>query len=513
MKKKKILPLIILFLFAVLLTLIYIFVIKGKSTIEDETSGTETSGTETSGSETSGSETAGTSENQSEDIVLADYDKTQLKELKFRNEDFEGTVYKDSEVWKLKEEPEFPLVQSKAEGMATNIVSIKATQMVMENADLTEYGLSEPAITGEAVFNDGTTFSIQIGDKLPTSSDYYATVNNGSTVYVVPINARSYLASQKSALLQKDAAPQIDTSTITRISVGGGEYEYLDIIYDENNQYDYTGIGSYPWYFASGFTTPKSIDTSKIAEILENYSTIEFSSMVDYGMDKYVEYGLDSPSGMLYISYSAADTQNVSGTEENSSTVSVPAELNLYFGDVTESGDYYVRMNDSDKIYTLSKANADKLLGIDKFDLLNKFVAIVNILSVKRIDVTMPDGKHQYDIETQKTTDENGNESNVQKFTVDGRILNEEEGDTFKDLYQGLIGITIEGIMPKDAQYEQSSPALEIKFSRDKSLYEDLDVVYYEYTDSYYAVSVNGETSFYVDKRDVDALIDNIRNY
>lgn len=404
----------------------------------------------------------------------------------------------EGDTWYLSGDDEFPLDQTKAGAMADNLESLTSEQLVIESPeDLAEYGLDQPAITVVGTTSFGDTVTIAFGDELAAGSGYYSMVNGEEKVYVLTSTIRSKYDMSMTDLLAVEDTPDIDDTLITGVKVVSDTFPSFTLLYDENNATDYSGQNLYPWYISDVYPENVNADTTAVNDMLTNYTTFSLSSCVDYKKENLGEYGLASPKTALSVWYREEEDADV-------------LEYTLYVGNQNEDGNYYVRPEDSDCTYIMTASNISKKFEVEPFDFVSKYTHLLNIDTVEKLNITIGNQIYTYQIDHTVTTDDEGNETTESKFYVNGTLHEDEQ--TFRNFYQSIIALSVDGVMPEDAEYE-SSPVLTLEFVRSKEYGKDVVVSYLPYNDSYYAVEVNGTVNYMIDMREVDELMTSIQQF
>ena len=208
-------------------------------------------------------------EEEEAQIPLNEIEESEIKELQVLNETTEFTLINKDEMWSLKEEEAFPVDQNTASNLASRMASLQATKEVIENAnDLAEYGLDSPEITVTIKKSDDSTMTLSIGDQLTTGNDYYATINNETTVYVVEALVRNTFITEKNDLMQIEDLPSINTELITGVKVTSNQFSNFTLMYDENNKDDYSGSSLYPWYITGHYKENANADLTAVKPFL-----------------------------------------------------------------------------------------------------------------------------------------------------------------------------------------------------------------------------------------------------
>ena len=181
--------------------------------------------------------------------------------------------------------------------------------------------------------------------------------------------------------------PTVDSSTISKVSVDGKDSSY-SIEKDENNFWNITENGN----------TEKA-DSAKATSLTSAVSGMAYASFVNYDCsdEELSQYGLDKPYAEITVDYQeevekdSADEKNEAkngsedateapenanqdekkaadseedaeeavdeadtDSEEEGETEVVDRELVIQVGDESSDGGRYVRVNDSNEIYTIS---------------------------------------------------------------------------------------------------------------------------------------------------------------
>lgn len=440
-------------------------------------------------------------EEEEAQIPLNEIEESEIKELQVLNETTEFTLINKDEMWSLKEEEAFPVDQNTASNLASRMASLQATKEVIENAnDLAEYGLDSPEITVTIKKSDDSTMTLSIGDQLTTGNDYYATINNETTVYVVEALVRNTFITEKNDLMQIEDLPSIKTELITGVKVTSNQFSNFTLMYDENNKDDYSGSSLYPWYITGHYKENANADLTAVNQLLTNYTSLSFKEGVDYKKENLDQYGLKTPENALTIWY----------REEEGGEVK---DLTLYLGNQNDQGEYYVRLEGFDSTYTIASSTVSALFDVDVYSITAKSTNLISIDSITNFTVNTGSISHMYTVEQEVSTDSEGKETTTDIFAVDGVVY--EDDTNFRSFYQNLIGLTIEGILPEDATIKED-PVLRISWQlkEEKANGEKTYTVeYLPYDNDSYAVRTNDKLLFTISKEKVAAAIMAIKEF
>lgn len=343
-----------------------------------------------------------------------------------------------------------------------------------DNANLSEYGLDNPAFTVTITKNDGSSNVILIGDLSPDKESCYVCAAGSKAVYSIfykKYETASYVA--KDFLDKKIAAIELSSIESVRFE---RRKDSLDLsanaVYDES-----ADIATFK------FVKPFEVDSSSYFDrLIENICYIEANEYEDPTNENLSKFGLSNPSY----------------------TVTLRAKNALvYKFDFSSvmNGFYYGRLNGSGKIFKVTSDRIDNLES-PLLVLLNSYVfydTCDDVLSIEcsssersfvmKLDV--PKEKSFSDLEAQVSLDGR----NAKVFSSSGRSY-------AAMLYESIFCIDIGGVDYTASISESAVPVMTITvFDRNHS-----SVVYTFFkrnAESYY-VCKNGEyTKFYVYGREL----------
>jgi hypothetical protein len=363
--------------------------------------------------------------------------------------------------------------------------------------------------------DDGSTIKILIGDKSSANGGYYVSINDSTTVYTCDYDTRTPFYREETDLLSGDTIAEVDPDDVRSLKIDSDTFDSLNIVYKDTDDNDLTGSNIYPDklidYYGQGTTV--NVDPTAFSNLMNNYKSITLGDFVDYRSKDLKEYGLDYPKTAVTVSYVNSDDSTDTSTD--TAAAETKDEYTLYFGNMDETGEnYYVRLDGSNLVYLLDAKTASSLLDVDVFSLIEKYTQLVNIAMLSDMKLTINNGTSKvidYAITQTTTTSDAGSETTSQSFKKDGVALSDDEADSFRDLYQKIIGLKLNAVISKDAIVDYTSPVFEIAFS-DTEGNTAQTVGYYTISgdNADYAVKVNDDKLFTADKESVDAVITDI---
>lgn len=431
--------------------------------------------------------------------------KDEIVKVSFENTKFSATIALNEEGnYFVEEEPDFPLNQTRAELLFGNVIS-KAERIVAEDAELSVYGLDEPAVRIRATAKDGREYRLNVGDRIGTVSQngYYACIDGDDTVYLVSASLYVYFNLDKAAWLLYEEVPSIDTTTIVGIEIESSEFSNL-AIYHTGEVGDGDGNpNTGNWRMEKPYPNVLGVNEARVTELLANYAKFSFGSPVDYKEENLALYGLAEPVTRLTIIYEVS-------SELTSDMLKKKVVLNI--GNKSDKGDYYVALGDSPMVYLMTAPNVKGLVAPDVNELVEKRFSLIFIYTISELEVMFGDERHLYEMTHVETPDESGeNVTRTSTFVVDGVAVS-EESSSFNTFYTCFVKPTASWILPEDTKAE-GEPVLTLRYKRTNPAYGDLFIEYFPYDDSFYAARINGTMMYAVDKRDIDNMMEAISAY
>ena len=257
--------------------------------------------------------------------------------------------------------------------------------------------VDNPSCTITAKGSDDTEVTIQIGSLNSYNSDYYAKVEGSDDIYTIASSYVSDISNDISALQEKESFPTITSTSITDVQLvkdgttidmekevtqepateeettenaseeaeTGSEVSEEETtkavsdsteegLTEEESTVEMVDVTH--WVFTQDNKTQRFDESDDIHDLLVNMVGLTFNDCADYYADEEEKesYGLTDDATVLTITYQ-------SGEEETT--------LKLTIGATTEDDAYYyVSMDDSDQVNTVSKESVDAVLdAISKY--------------------------------------------------------------------------------------------------------------------------------------------------
>ena len=508
-------------------------------------------------------------EEESQEIISIASDD--VKSVKFIIDKKEVTFEKDGDSWVKSDEPAFPVDQDKTDTLISSLTSVSAERTLEDVEDASEYELDQPENTITVTMQDGSETVIRVGMENDSTSQEYIDLNkDSSTVYVVSNSTFQSFEGTLYDFAESGSFPTVDSSTISKVSVNGKDSSY-SIEKDENNFWNITENGD----------TEKA-DSAKATSLTSAVSSAAYASFVNYDCaeNELSQYGLDKPYAEITVDYQeevekdSADEENEAETasedaaeasedknqdEENAEedatdsendiaeatdevttdsgedaietadetdtdseeaeTEMVDRELVIQVGDESSDGGRYVRVNNSNEIYTISEDTLDTFLGKTAADFWDLTVSYLSVNNLETLDVNYKGDEYTVNVSRETSSEEDGNSdetdadssaddstedtSNSTTVTLSYQLNGADlDSTTFTAFYNKLINLAAQKRLT-DKFESNADPEMTVNFT-------DVDgnkttVEYYSYDTNYYAAVTNGKT-YLVNKMTVKEL-------
>ena len=543
-------------------------------------------------------EAADTESAEEENPEIISIASADVKSIKFVIDKKEVTFEKDGDSWVKSDETGFPVDQDKIDTLVSSLNSIKAERTLENVEDASEYELDQPDNTITVTTEDGETTVIQLGMENDSTSQEYIDLNeDSSTVYVVSNSTFSSFKGTLYDFAKSGVFPTVDSSTVSKVSVEGKDSSYV-VEKDENNFWNITDDGE----------TEKA-DSAKATSLASALSSMAYASYVNYNCaeDELSQYGLDKPYAEITVDYQekvekestddeneaengAEEVSEVSGNEKQTDekvdsetdgnenpdedvdvadtedseeesepeTEMVDRELVIQVGDQSSDGGRYVRVNDSNEIYTISEDSLDTFLGKTNADFWDLTVSYLSANNLDTLDVNYGGEDYIVNVSRETSEDENVETSNNEtededttdstssdvadgndvegnaaddntssgdltgedtentddssstasttsstsvtlSYTLNGKDL---DSTTFTTFYNKLINMTAQKRLTDEFK-SNTDPEMTVKFTDIDG--NEMEVEYYSYDTNYYAAVINKKV-YLVNKMTVKEL-------
>lgn len=238
------------------------------------------------------------------------------------------------------------------------------------------------------------------------------------------------------------------------------------------------------------------VDSEALTTLAQNVAAITISEYAGNVSEPDNPYGMDNPIVLV-----ANDTNG--------------AEITFKIGNDADEEHTYICVDDTGDVYLTDTSLIEFTRTLTVAGIVDRFANIINITKVDSLDVITPDGDFELRIDRVPEVDEEGNPS----LDDDGeQIINEvfyfngveTDEDAFKQLYQEVIGVLVNGVTDDYDLAGEASVTVVYHLNVDPG---EFTVEYVPYTRDYCAVRRDGHTYFYVQNTKIDAMVQALLDY
>lgn len=471
MKKKKVLPLVLMVILLVVLIVSY-FALKSYNSSKEDTTETD-----------------------AESILSFNYENVTEIELKNPTGTYKFEYDLTDSTWKYADDKDFPLDDSQIKSLLGAICSLNAQRRLEDSLDnISEYGLENPAYTIKVTGDEGIDYTLNIGDK-SSSGNYYAYLDGTNVVYMIDDTTVSYAGKSLYDMAKVDTVTAITDSDVYELEIDGKTYSYFE---GGNAQYDYTVSNN--WFEKLDDGSYKALDTTQMSSIISGITGMSYASCVNYkpSDEELIQYGLDDEHAKKVVvryyvtveseSETSSETETESESETEAEEVKEPHEVTYWFGAKTDNGNYYVGSSESSAVNTVSSETAEKIIAVDEKTLISKNVFAINSGNVTALSVTI--GRKTYDIV------QNGNVT---------------DSDKYEDIYSKIGEISADSVITDAGEIKEVSPEMTLSYTLNSESFPNVKMEFTKYNGSYYQATINGNTELLVVKSVIDDIITKIQ--
>lgn len=501
---------------------------------------------------------------EDEEISVVDMDSDEVSFVSYTLDSASVTFEKEDDSWVNKEDKNFPLNSSDVDDAVSGLTSLTASQEIDDVEDLSEYDLDDPVYTITLTDSDGEETSIDIGLENESSSQYYIKKSDeDSKVYVVDSSSIEPFMGNLYDFAEAGTFPSVTSATITEVDV------------EKENGYTIKENDDGLSWNVSDDKVDESADTSATSSVTSAIGNLSFGDFINYNCSDDSEYGFDNPYAVITVKYteeeevepdedtdSEADSDTNSTTdsteedssensddeqddtsadketseesekteetdsdeaddeedseseeEEETETITVDKELTIYVGNLADSG-RYVKINDSNEVYTISEDSLSDILDVELSDFYNLSVSYISGSLIDSLDFEISGDSHTIDLSRETTVeesddeDEEATETTTVTYSLDGTEI---DSSTFSTFYNKIINMTAQERLTEDYTPE-SDPSYVFTFNETDG--QTVIVNYYEYDSSFYAAVVDDKV-YLVNKmnlKDLDTAYEELLN-
>jgi hypothetical protein len=426
-----------------------------------------------------------------DELVIVKGDREKLEKMVLSGRP-EGTLtfVKKGTAWSL--EPPAPagvaFETGNVEELAGIFTAMTAESVVDEKpTDLAQFGLQPPRAQATGTFSDGTSRTLFLGDRTPTRNTYYLMVKGDPRVYSVFTPTGDHLHWTINDLRSRAITPALNYDEITFLKLverGGKVIEARVKSKEEETARFQLGMGRYVLTRPYGYL--RGLDPQKQDQLVKAGQAIAISSFIDDRPADLAKYGLARPRAELLLK----DATNT---------------VDFLFGAEKDASQTYFMIRGRPNVYATDTANLS-FLDTKPFEVADRFVFIPSIDDVDSLAITAAGKTYTMSIArtTKKAPKPGDPDVPVATYALDGKSLEEM---TFKNLYQVIIGLQIEGETTHEVR---NKPDVTVIYTLNKGPSRTVTLSFAPYNQDFYAIFVNDHSSFALTHEQIDRMLSKV---
>lgn len=407
-----------------------------------------------------------------ENVEVLNVPDEDLVEIDLRTPDTELSLRRQGDAWVVPGQEDADLDPNRLLTIVSMFARLWARDVVAEDPDdLSIYGLDRGDIVGRVKLADGTERTVTFGDRTPSRNTDYIMIDGDARVFTVWQNNKNQMAWTIDDLRLR-RLPRIDTATVNRLVVENDHGAMEIVRYFEPHGMPHVLSRD---VMVRPYAMQRGADAERMEELINAAAAIRVDEFIADRADDPAAYGLAPPRMQLIVNHGRG-------------------VLHLQFGGAYGGDRLYVKQAQEPIIYGIDARDVQRFLDVAPFDLVSRFLALVNITAVDQVTVQVGDQVHTFDVIR-------AGEGEEETFTLNGAALAE---DPAKDLYQAMIGLLADRDLPGDPV--DGDPAIRIGYVLESGPPERIDVALIRYDQDFYAAEVQGVQEFLISARVVQLL-------
>ena len=397
--------------------------------------------------------------------------------------------------WYIEGYEDLSLETSTMDSMVTPVYYFSPIEKLDPTDDnLAEFGIDKPSVTVTGKYKDGSEEIVYIGKIAPSGDYYYAKLDGTPGVYLLYSITGDRFFNTANDLVKKDIPGVYIDSLLYAYFYQKDTYE-LEVGYtgsDDEMKKDLESYGMVSLSILKPYPGRDLYYSNLSTNLLEHLESLSFKEVADTFPEDLSVYGLDDPEIIIHLIDSEEDVYH------------------MMIGADTEDGEYsYAMLADRPVVYTISKSMLEPFYDVNILKMVDKFVALVNIVNCDEIFIDSKDRGRSHHIalnhEIVKAETEDDRDEEFIYPEIDGKFYEEQP---FKIYYQTLIGLMYD---VEIFDYEiPGEPLFTVRYVMNDGK-PDVWTRYYEYNNDFYAVKRDDNpVQFVVNKRSVVTMFDTL---
>lgn len=300
--------------------------------------------------------------------------------------------------WKFQDDEAFPVSEKKVLDILSRFEQYGVTFVIEQVTDYAQYGLDQP----ECILRleaEEETYTLKMGAFSKMDSQRYIDIGDGN-VYLVEEDPMEYVHSELSSMILHDDTPGFET--VADITFSGSQN--YTIVRTEESPDTYNPQEDLYFTEYNGKTVP--LDSASVQQYLNTVTSLDLLEYVTHNAtaEELQTYGLDAPLLSVTVNYSYTDTDEDGKDITHSETCTIHISENpeeraacdaaVANGDASTPVTKYVRVGDSQIVYTMDDVDFGILRAAAFDDLRHKEVFWGDFDTVTRMDIALEGETH-----------------------------------------------------------------------------------------------------------------------
>lgn len=308
--------------------------------------------------------------------------------------------------WKYQDDEAFPVNEEKIMDILEHFEEYGVTFVIEDVTDYAQYGLDEPECTLHLATSE-RSYDIKMGNFSKMDEQRYISIGDGN-VYLVSEDPTQYVDSSLSTMILHDDTPGFEK--VVDITFAGSE-NYTIVRTDESTN-TYNPEDDIYFVERDGETVP--LNTASVRTFLNTITSLDLLTYATYNAteEELKTFGMDEPmlSVTVNYTYTGDDDETLSDTcvihiSENPEERAA-SDANVAEGNTATSVTKYVRIGDSQIVYTMDDTDFAILKAVTYDDLRHDEVFWADFEIVTQIDIDLEGEKHTLTYAAEDAEDE-----------------------------------------------------------------------------------------------------------
>ncbi len=429
---------------------------------------------------------------------MLEMESDSVTELSFQVDGEQADFVKEEETWVNTGDENFPVNQDKINDLVEDLTTAEADRVLTDVEELSQYGLEEPVNTVKFKDSSGTEKEMLLGSQNQGTGSYYLCfADDLSTVYVTSTDVAGNLPPDIMEMAEYTSYPEITSTYVQEIRVDKSEGSYYLLKNEETTDWEVTGEDGRSY----------SAEYQEASGLALDLADLTYSGLADYAAEDLSVYGLENPSAKIFMKYEVEkeeeetdESAESSSQEEEEEPEMEERELTLFIGNQDEEGDYYVRLEGSSQVNTVSSDTISEILNSNSISYWDSSLGYFSVDTLKNVQVTYQENVKTIERQAEEIENEEGETEEEVTYISGSTVLDESKTETF------LYGMASISAQSKDPQLSAShEPEFSVTVTTEE---ETFTVTYTSYDENFHlAVDSEGRPGL-VNKNDVKEMIE-----